>query len=380
MREARALALYLAALGPAAAARLAWPVSDEPPRLWAVCLALALATALGEAFAPGSRALGERGGRRAQLWLLTFAAGLVFLIVAFAAAAPRPALLARQVLALLALQGGFLLLPSLGPGRLPALATSLALAVLAGLRGGELASIAIAVHVAGLAPFLVLDHFTRRLAQQPQAASALAPIALLEAARLGCAGLLALLGAFAIVPPSPHVGLEAATLDSLASRQELAAAYLQLALFSMVGASIVYYVSRLLRQRKPTRGPVTENVEAERGAEELLPERPTRDAIRYDGRRGGVVRAYVRFLSAAAESLLRRRPEQTPAEIAAELAAAGPALPRLTALFQDARYGPGEPGDDAVAEAEALSQGLLAWLESRPESAPSSEGAWRRPA
>jgi hypothetical protein len=257
-------------------------------------------------------------------------------------------------------------LPGLGLGRVPALGTAGALAVIAAFRGGPLAALAVSSLGSGLCAFLVLDHFAARLALHPQAAAGLLPLALAQALRLSSAALVVLL-VFGGLQARPHSGLDAATIDEL-SREKMGPVYLQLAFFAGSGAAVVYYASRLLRRRRDAREPVVEQLVAERGSQEALPERPEREKPAYAGRRGAVVLAYVRFLAEAAAGALVRRPDQTPEEIAARLGGEGAALPRLTGLFSRARYGPDEPSEADVGEADALSGRLRLWLQSRRES------------
>lgn len=369
MNEARALALFLLALAPAACALLAWMPSElSGPRLLLLSLAIALAVVFGEAFRPGQTALRDSTSARFRIWIQAFAAGVVFLVVGFGAAAPRPSLLGRQALIVLTVQLAFLLVPDLGVGRLPALACGLALTTLAAFRGGALAALAVLGYEVGLVSFLVLDHFGARLAARPGAAPALRNVVAAEVSRLLAPVLLATFCFFALIPPRPHVLLGAATIDAL-NQEKMAPAYLQLAFFALVGAMVVHYASRMLRFKRDGKEPVTEALQAERGVAELIAERPPRERAQYLGARGKVVRAYVRFLAAASGGLLQRRPDQTPLEIASQLAAAGAPLARLTALFGGARYGPSDPSDADANEAEALSGTLLGWLEKRSESA-----------
>ena len=365
MSEARALALFVAALGPAAGALLAWvPREMSASRLLALALGLALAVAFGEAVQPGHQVLRDRSTHRIRIWVLAFAAGIVFLSLAFAAAAPRPALLGRQTLLVLTVELTFLIVPGLGPGRLPALMSALALTILAAFRGGAMAALSLTSYVSGLVVFLVLDHFAERLAQHPAAVPALRGLVFTEGLRLLAPVLLTLALFFVVVPPRPHAGLNAATIDAL-NREQLASAYLQLAVFALVGAMVVQYASRLLGRKRDGKPKVTEAVMPERGREELIAERPMRIRPDYGGPRGAIVRAYVRFLAEAGANVLVRRPDQTPEEIARQLASAGAPLPRLTALFGGARYGPADPSAADVGEAERLSAALLRWLQAR---------------
>ncbi len=364
MSEARALALFVTVFGPAACAGLAWlPATASQGGVAALALGLALTLAIGETFEAGQRALRERGATRLRFWVLSFAAGVVFLCVFFAAAAPRRALLGRQTLLLLAVEAMFLMLPGLSPGRLPALGTAAALATLAAFSGGARAALATLSFASGITCFLVFDHFAARLALHPAAVPGLRSLAVGQALRLAAPVVLALL-VFGGLPPRPHAGLDASTIVALRS-EKMAPAYLQLAFFAATGAAVVYYASRLLRQRREARPKAPEQVIPERAREEALLERPPRSRPAYAGRRGGIVRAYVRFLAEAALRVLERRPDQTPAEIAARLTSAGAALARLTGLFARARYGPDEPSDADLRDAERLGGELSLWLQSR---------------
>jgi hypothetical protein len=370
MSEARLLALFTLALGPAATALIAWlPLQAGAPRLLMLALGTALAISFGETFRPGQHALREKSGLKLRIWAQVLCGGLLLLSLLFAAAAPRAALLGRQTLLALTIQLLFLSLPDLGIARLPALAASLSLAVLAAFRGGTIAVLALASYALGLTAFLVLDHFTARLALRPAAVPALRATAYAELSRLLATVSLALALGLLVFPPSPHGSLDAPTLDSL-EREKMAPAYLQLAFVALLGAGVVHYASRLLRLQRDAKPKAVEELVAERRAEEVLAERPPRARPSYAGARGRVVRAYVGFVSEASGRELVRRPDQTPREIAAKLGAAGTALETLTALFSRARYGRPEPSEAEALEAEALSGGLVGWLEERRGTAP----------
>lgn len=371
MNEARVVALFFLSAGPAACARLAWVPAAERPGLALLVwiLLLGIATVLGESL-EGQLPLRQRGAQKARVWVLSFAAGLAFLIVAFAAAFPHPALLSRQVGVLFGLQLVLLVVPGLAPGRLPALGLALALTVLASFRGGSLAALAVLSFSAGLGLYLGLDHFTRRLAGRDSFSHALHGIALRETLAAIAPPLAALVLWFAAAPPAAHIGIARTDLDALLKRDEMASAYLQLALFCVSGAALIYYVTRMLRQRRRGREASIEDVAVEHGAEELIPQRrarPNRDA---PGSRGSIGRAYARFLAAANGMVFVRRIDQTPDEIAALVRSPGATLSRLTSLFRDARYGPREPTSADATEADSLAESLLVWLRSRSASAP----------
>ncbi len=372
MNEARVVALFALSAGPAACARLAWVPAGERPglSLLALSLLLGIATLLGESL-ESRWPLRQRGAQKARVWVLSFAAGLVLLIVAFAAAFPHPALLSRQVGVLVGLQLVVLLLPGLASGRLPALGLALAQSVLASFRGGPLAALAVLSFVAGLGLFLGLDHFTRRLAGRDSFSPALHGIALRETLRAIAPPIGALILFFEFVPPSAHIGFAASDLEGLLKRDDMASAYMQLALFCVSGATLIYYVSRMLRQRRRGREASVEEVAVERGAEELIPPRRVRPSRDAPGSRGSIGRAYAKFLTAANGLVFVRRIDQTPDEIAALVSSPGATLGRLTSLFRDARYGPREPTRADATEADSLAESLIVWLRSR--SAPASK-------
>lgn len=371
MNEARVVALFALSAGPAACARLAWvPAGGRPGlSLFGLTLLLGVATVLGESL-EGQLPVRQRGAQKARVWVLSLVAGLVSLIVAFAAAFPNPALLSRQVAVLIGLQLVMLLLPGLATGRLPVLGLALALSVLASFRGGSLAALAVLSFVAGLGLYLGLDHFTRRLAGRDSFSQALHGIAFRETLRAIAAPIGVVILLFTLVPPAAHIGFASSDLEGLLERDEMASAYMQLALFCVSGATLIYYLSRLLRQRRRGRAPAIEDVAVEQGAEEALPPRRTRPAPAAPGARGSIGRAYARFLAAANGLVFVRRIDQTPDEIATLVRSPGAALSRLTSLFRDARYGARDPSGADASEADSLAEDLIAWLRSR--SAPPS--------
>jgi hypothetical protein len=243
--------------------------------------------------------------------------------------------------------------------------------MLASFRGGPLAALAVLSFSAGLGLFLGLDHFTRRLAMRESFSPALHGIALGETLRAIAAPTLALILFFAVFPPSPHIGMTSSDLEGLLKRDDMASAYLQLALFCVTGATLIYYVSRMLRQRRRGRDAVVEDMVVERGAEEVIPARRTRLAALAPGARGSIGRAYARFLATANGVVFVRRVDQTPDEIATLVRSPGAALGRLTSLFRDARYGHRELTSADATEADSLAESLIAWLRSR--SAPPSK-------
>ena len=362
------LAIYALSLGPSAAALLAWvPAARSAVVLVPLAIVLAAATLAGAALEPRLPSRHDREARRAVVWIRTLYGGIALLSLAFAVGFPRPELLARQVAVHGALQLGLLLLPSLAPGRLLVVANALLLTVLASFFGGPLASLAVLSWLVGLAYGLAFQHFHERLAVHAADVSPLVSTAFRETTRLLLPVALGLAAFLTILPPSPNVGLlEAARLDP-SQAEELVVAYTQLALAALVGATAIYYVTRLLR-RKAAREPGTlEWVDAETLAEEVVPEPPATGRREYLGSRGAIVRAYVRVLAAASGSRpFRRRPDQTPGEIAAELRNPAQPLQTLTALFTAARYGSAEPSAAQAATAEQVAAQI--------------QTAWRSPA
>jgi hypothetical protein len=360
------LALYALSLGPSAAALLAWqPATRSAAVVLPLALGLAAAALSGAVLEQRLPPPRDKDARRALIWIRTAYGGLALLSLGFAVGFPRPELLARQTTLHALLQVALLLLPGLAPGRILVIANALVLAVLAAFFGGALAALAVVSWLFGLAYALAFENFHDRLAAHVTDVGPLVPTALRETTRLLLPVALGLGAFLALVPPAPHLGLlEAARLDPREA-DDLVVAYTQLAIAALVGATAIYYVTRLLR-RKTTREPGTlEWVDAEALAEELVPEAPAQGRREYLGTRGAIVRAYVRLLAAASGTRLRRRPEQTPREIANELKDPAAPLQTLTSLFAAARYGPGEPSETQASNAQrAASEIQAAW--SRP--------------
>ncbi|MGE0452584.1 MAG: DUF4129 domain-containing protein [Vicinamibacteria bacterium] len=365
----RGLALYVLSAGSVLTAQIAWDPATRGSavRLGVAALVLALATLGGESLADAFPALRGRDAFRARVWLLAGYVALATLAIVGAVGAPIPLLLEKQVTLFSALQALFLLVPALAPGSLATLSNALLLTLLASLRGGPLAGLAVGCFLAATASFMLFDHFARRLASRSAAdPGRLLAHALREGGRLVLPPVLCLLAFHALVPAAPHVAL-ASGLFEQADQDRLVAAYMQLATASLLGAASVYYASRLLRRRPSKVVALPEELPVERGSEEILPERPRRGRPRYEGARGRVIRAYVTLLEERGAAEAVRRPGATPTELLPRLGEPRDAAARLTALFQAARYGPGEPLAAQVAAAE---QDLSALRRAR-ERAPS---------
>jgi hypothetical protein len=121
---------------------------------------------------------------------------------------------------------------------------------------------------------------------------------------------------------------------------------------------------RWLRGRGEEAPPLVELVEGRVEAEELLEPFALEEA-RYDPARGRIIRAYLRFLSRARETGFRLGRHLTPREIQDRVGGPEEGLDTLTRLFMDARYGPHEPGSEAVRSAEAASRTVCSRLHAR---------------
>ena len=119
-------------------------------------------------------------------------------------------------------------------------------------------------------------------------------------------------------------------------------------------------VGKMTCRKACQRVPPSEAVEAEREDEAALPEPHAASRPLPTGARGRVIRAYLRFLGGVAGRRLRRRADQTPLEIAAELREPQTPLGTLTSLFMSARWGPREPSDADARAAEAACASVLA--------------------
>jgi hypothetical protein len=136
----------------------------------------------------------------------------------------------------------------------------------------------------------------------------------------------------------------------------------------LAGAVAVYFVGRwIVRSKRGERTPI-ETPEPLRGAlERIRPEEQrARAAPGYSGRRGRVVRAYLRLLRAAEEVGFPRRPEETPAEFATALDEPRAPLAEATEVFLRARYGPFDLTEGDVALADRSAAAVIAHLDRRP--------------
>ena len=146
----------------------------------------------------------------------------------------------------------------------------------------------------------------------------------------------------------------------------------------LAGTGGVYFVGRLLvRSRKGDTTPLQATEPLKGEVRRIAPEARTERATGYPGRRGRVIRTYLRLLSAAARAGFARRPEETPHEFAAALGEPRPLLADVTEAFVRARYGPWEPSEHEVETAERQTERVLEYLRHsppKPREAPRGEG------
>jgi hypothetical protein len=142
---------------------------------------------------------------------------------------------------------------------------------------------------------------------------------------------------------------------------EVRRAYQWLTLVALAGGATVTLLVRWLRGGEGEAPPLVELAESHVEAEEAL-EPDSFDDARYAPARGRVIRAYLRFLSRAREAGFRLEPHLTPREIQDRVRRPEDPIGRLTGLFMDARYGPDEPGAEAVRSAEEASRTVCSQL------------------
>ena len=360
---ARVAALYLLSLLAAAGADLAWN-SPDSSRLAGHALGLGLAVALGSLLPDAFSAMGAASLRvRARLaaFLLFPLPGLVALAVAVAA--PRLAGQAASALALL--QVAVLLVAEALGAEVLALWGALVLTLLAGLAGGLPAVVGLTGFVVLAAVFFALDHVLRRVGAWPGTQAPAVRVVLADAL-LAVAAPAALLAAALLLLPAPSpVPLVEGGPAVLAPN--VRRAYGWLTLVALAGGASVVFLVRWLRGGEGEGPPLVELAESRVEAEEAL-EADTFEDARYAPARGRVIRAYLRFLSRAREAGFRLEPHLTPREIQDRVRRPEDLVDRLTGLFMDARYGPDEPGAEAVRSAEAASTAVCARLPVRPRA------------
>jgi hypothetical protein len=357
LSAARLVALYVLSLLAAASADLAWRPPDMA-RLAAHAVVLALAVGLGSVLPDALSAVGA-GVLRARARLVLPLPG--FMALAVAVAAPR--LAAQAVSGLVLLQVAVLLVGEALAVEILALWGALVLTLLAALAGGLPALAGLTGFTVLLSVFLGFDHVLRRLSAWPGAPAPAVRLVLADVLRTVAAPAALLASALLLLPaPSP-----AALGDggAVVLAPEVRRAYQWLALVALAGGGSLVLVMRWLRGGESEASPLVELMESRVEAEELLePDAP--DGARYAPARGRVIRAYLRFLHRAREAGFRVEPHLTPREIQDRIRRPEDPLSLLTGLFMDARYGPDEPGAEAVRSAEAASHAVCAHLRVRP--------------
>jgi len=363
LAAARTVTLYLLSFLAAAGADLAW----RPPdllRLAAHAATLGLAVGLGSLLPDALSAVGAAGLRaRARLLAFLFLPLPALLALAVAVAAPHRAAEAASALALL--QVAVLLFAEALALEVLALWGAFVLTLLAALAGGLPALVGLTAFLVLVAAFFSLDHVLRRLAAWPGTPPPALRLVLADALRAVAAPVLLLALALLLLPARPPGSLGDGSAVALAP--EARRAYHWLALVALAGGGTVTFLMRWLRGGGSEASPLVELTESRVEAEELL-EPDTLDDARYEPARGLVIRAYLRFLSRARETGFRLEPHLTPREIQDRVRRPEDPLSLLTGLFMDARYGPDEPGTEAVRSAEAASHAVCAQLHVRPRT------------
>lgn len=361
----RALFLFLLSLAEVVQADLAWLGPPEPLRLVVWTGAVAGGLLAGE-WLPRVASL-DRGRRvRVRVALELGYAGLLVVGLLFVSGAPEPSVLRRAAAVAMMLQPVCLAVGYLRGDELPAVLNALVLATLSGLRGGLPAAGAVIAFVALVVPFLVFDHVHRMLAAHARHDVVPVGYALRESARLAlpAAALVAVL--LVLAPPR---GVAGDVLDDAGprARESILAAYRLLGVLGLIGGAGVYLATRLLPERAEREPPREEVVEPALAAEEPLPPGDRRPRLDLAGRRGRVLRAYFEVLVQAARLGRGRAPATTAREFARSLGGRD-VVWRLTALFQAARYGPGEPTEDEARAAETAAGEVRSGLRPRPKA------------
>jgi len=361
LAAARRVALYLLSFLAAAGADLAW----RPPDAWrlaAHAVTLGFAVGLGSLVPDALSAMGAASLRaRARLVAFLFFPLPGLLALGVAVAAPRLAPQAASALALL--QVAVLLVAEALALEVLALWGAFVLTLLAALAGGLPALVGLPGFLVLAAVFFALDHVLKRLAAWPGTPAPPFGGVVADALRAVAAPAVLLASALLVLPaPSPASLVDGGTA---ALAPEVRRAYQWLTLVALAGGAAVTFLVRWLRGGEGEAPPLVEPAESHVEAEEAL-EPEALDDVRYAPARGRVIRAYLRFLSRAREAGFRLDPYLTPREIQDRVRRPEDPIDRLTGLFMDARYGPEEPGAEAVRSAEAASRTVCSLLHVRP--------------
>ena len=358
---ARMVALYLLSLLAASGADLAWR-SPDIRRLAAHAVTLGLAVGLGSLLPDALSATGAATLRaRARLVALLFLPLPGLLALAVAVAAPRLAAQAASALALL--QVAVLLVAEALALEIMALWGALVLTLLSALAGGLPAVVGLAGFLPLAAAFFGLDHVLRRLAAWPGTPAPALRLVLADALRAVAVPAVLLVAALLLLPaPSPAAFGDGATR---VLAPDVSRAYQWLTLMALAGGGAVTLLVRWLRGGESEGSPLVELAESRVEAEEPL-EPDSFDEGRYAPARGRVIRAYLQFLHRARAAGFRLESHLTPREIQDRVRRPEDLLSLLTGVFMDARYGPDEPGAEAVRSAETASRAVCSHLHARP--------------
>lgn len=361
--RARLLALFLIALAAAytamAAYRLAW--TRHAGGLLLPPLFLGAGTLLGASWHDRLSLLADRVGRgrvkaaAAFLWFLLAAALLVVLT-------GQRSLALDVVVFMMIVQPFLLLLSGLGRGHQGTIVTAFSLTVMGALEGGPAAAAALTAHAGLVVLFLAVDHPARMLTEYPvDVMPSPAPV-LARATALALAVSGPLAGWFVLSPPEPYApfAAEAAALPGhgAVAAESVLDLLLDLGL-AVVAAGLVFW---LLLRYSLGRGSDARSLKLQRVAARRRPAEPRPPAFRageLPGWRGRVVKLYVRILEQLAAAGLRRRPGQTPLELAPRLEPRAEA-DVLTDLFMRARYGPSDLTEEDFERARRAGAAVVA--------------------
>jgi hypothetical protein len=377
MARLRTFLLYAFACDATLCALVAWDEAVSASTLFLWTLAVAGALALGESLENSFATIDADHRGRMAVFLGSLQLSILVLALILAAIKPSADLL--RFLANV-LSGYFLLvlaLVRLAPHPRPVLGHGFALTVLAGLQGGPVGVWATLSAFSLAALFLGVDHHARlfaafRVDPAQHGAQVLRRTAVVVLpAALG-------LGAFLALSPSAPGPVREFGVRGRRDRQIDRSSLRAVVVTVLVGTGGVYVVGRLLvRSRKGDATPLQAAEPLKGEVRRIVPEARTERAKGYPGRRGRVIRTYLRILDGTARAGFARRPEETPHEFAAALGEPRPLLADVTEAFVRARYGQGEPSEHDVEIAERQTERVLEYLRHsppKPREAPRAEG------
>jgi len=374
MRALGASVLYLLALNAVACAGLAWSETSVLGVMgWAVGLGVALG--LGERLGDSFAVIEAKRRDRVAVFLGTIQFSVLALALVLAAGSPTPRLLGFLVEVLSGYQVLVVALARLAPQARGVVGHSLALAALACLRGGPLAAWAAGSTLGLMGVYVGIEHHARLLAAHRLDDGGHAGRALWLSALVALP--VALATGLAIGYASPHARPEPQVevvddsyrpIEERSKRELDARALRTIVITGLAGAVGVYFLGRWMVRSKRGEKRSLETPEPLRGTlERIQPERrATRAPMRYTGRRGRIVQAYLDLLRGARQSGFPRRLDETPAEFASALGEPREPLVATTEVFERARYGPMEPSDADADEAERGAATVLERLRLRP--------------